>query len=126
VIEHLFLPRRLPVFARAVLKPGGELVVTTPYHGYTKNLVISLLNRWGAHHDVSWDCGHIKFFSRKTLARLLGEEGFEPVAFRGRAESLCCGTPWRCSAVDDEGSPRRRPRAVATVTHLPVESMVAR
>jgi 2-polyprenyl-3-methyl-5-hydroxy-6-metoxy-1,4-benzoquinol methylase len=34
VIEHLFLPRALPQFAANVLKPGGTLIVSTPYHGW--------------------------------------------------------------------------------------------
>jgi len=48
VIEHLFLPAALPRFASKVLKPGGHLIVTTPYHGYVKNLFICLAGRWTA------------------------------------------------------------------------------
>jgi 2-polyprenyl-3-methyl-5-hydroxy-6-metoxy-1,4-benzoquinol methylase len=33
VIEHLFSPHHLPIFAGRVLKDGGHLVVSTPYHG---------------------------------------------------------------------------------------------
>lgn len=83
VIEHLYAPRTLPRFAAKVLKPGGYLVVTTPYHGYAKNLVLSLLNKWDGHHDPMWDGGHIKFWSRKTLSRLLSENGFEVLEFGG-------------------------------------------
>ena len=38
VIEHLFSPHLLPRYAHACLKPGGHLVITTPYHGYLKIL----------------------------------------------------------------------------------------
>jgi 2-polyprenyl-3-methyl-5-hydroxy-6-metoxy-1,4-benzoquinol methylase len=77
VIEHMYIPGQVPRFARAVLKPGGHLVVSTPYHGYLKNLAISVLNKWDFHHTSLEDGGHIKFFSPKTLAQLLKEEGFE-------------------------------------------------
>ncbi len=79
VIEHLFLPRQLPRFAKAVLKKGGCFILSTPYHGYLKNLAISLLNKWDYHHTSLEDGGHIKFFSPKTLMQLLDEVGFELV-----------------------------------------------
>jgi 2-polyprenyl-3-methyl-5-hydroxy-6-metoxy-1,4-benzoquinol methylase len=77
VIEHLYIPRQVPRFARAVLKPEGHLVVSTPYHGYLKNLAISILNKWEFHHNSLEEGGHIKFFSPKILAQLLKEEQFE-------------------------------------------------
>lgn len=83
VIEHLFLPAALPRFARAVLKPGGHLIVTTPYHGYLKNLLICLIGKWDSHHDPLWDGGHIKFWSRRTMTALLEENGFVVVRFMG-------------------------------------------
>lgn len=83
VVEHLYAPRRLPAFAHAVLRNNGHLVVTTPYHGYLKNLAISLANGWDRHADPLWDGGHIKFFSRKTMTRLLTDAGFRIVQFGG-------------------------------------------
>lgn len=83
VVEHLFAPRALPRFARAVLAPAGHLVVTTPYHGYLKNLALSLLGRWDRHLDPLWDGGHVKLWSRATLSRLLAGEGFRVIGFRG-------------------------------------------
>lgn len=83
VIEHLFSPQQLPRFARAVLKQNGRLIVTTPYHGYLKNLALSFLNKWDTHHTVLWEGGHIKFWSRKTLTALLEQEGFVVEKFAG-------------------------------------------
>ncbi len=83
VIEHLFLPRALPRFAKAVLTPGGHLVVSTVYHGYLKNLLLALLNKWDTHWTPFWDGGHIKLWSRRTLSKLLREEGFEVIGFVG-------------------------------------------
>lgn len=83
VIEHLFYPRELLRFAKAKLKPGGKLVLTTPYHGYMKNLLLSLFDMWDKHHTVLWDGGHIKFWSKSSLSKLLKEEGFEVNEFIG-------------------------------------------
>jgi 2-polyprenyl-3-methyl-5-hydroxy-6-metoxy-1,4-benzoquinol methylase len=83
VIEHLYAPRLLTRAAFAALKPGGLFVVTTPYHGFLKNLAISLSNHWDAHADPLWDGGHVKLFSRRTLSRILEEAGFRDLRFRG-------------------------------------------
>ena len=83
VIEHLFLPHQLPIFAHKLLVKDGYLVITTPYHGYLKNLVLSLLNKWDKHHTALWDGGHIKFWSRAPLTQLLEENGFKVINFKG-------------------------------------------
>ena len=42
VIEHLYAPRSLPALARTVLAPGGDLIISTPYHGYVKYLLLAV------------------------------------------------------------------------------------
>jgi len=49
VVEHLYWPDAAIQFARKALKDSGWLIVSTPYHGYLKNLCISLLDRWDQH-----------------------------------------------------------------------------
>jgi 2-polyprenyl-3-methyl-5-hydroxy-6-metoxy-1,4-benzoquinol methylase len=83
VIEHLYDPRALLKMARSVLAPGGTLVITTPYHGYLKNLALAAAGKLDGHFTVLWDGGHIKFFSRRTLTAMLEEEGFQVTDFRG-------------------------------------------
>jgi 2-polyprenyl-6-hydroxyphenyl methylase/3-demethylubiquinone-9 3-methyltransferase len=85
VVEHLYAPRDWALGCFHALRPGGTLVCSTPYHGYWKNLLLSLGNRWDAHWAPTWEGGHIKFWSRATLTRLLVHAGFagERVAFRG-------------------------------------------
>jgi 2-polyprenyl-3-methyl-5-hydroxy-6-metoxy-1,4-benzoquinol methylase len=83
VIEHLYSPHQLPQCAYLVLRPGGHLILSTPYHGYIKNLAISILNSWDKHHNPLWHGGHIKFWSKKTLSKLLKLEGFSVVEFHG-------------------------------------------
>ena len=97
VIEHLFYPRELVKLAKKSLKPGGHLIVTTPYHGYWKNLALAVSGKMDAHFHVHWDGGHIKFFSVKSLLELLQSEGYTDFEFKfvGRfpylwKSMLCC------------------------------------
>lgn len=83
VIEHLFDPRTFFQNAFDNLVPSGKLILTTPYHGYWKNLAISLVNGWDKHFSVDWHGGHIKFFSFNTLRRELSKVGFEAIQFEG-------------------------------------------
>ena len=82
-IEHLFTPHRLPDYAHSVLREGGYLVVSTPYHGYLKNLLLSLFDKWDYHHKSPCVGGHIKFWSRATLTELLEDHGFRVLGFSG-------------------------------------------
>lgn len=82
VIEHLLYPRELVRAAKKCLRTNGRLIVTTPYHGYLKNLALALTGKMDRHFTVLWDGGHIKFFSKKTLSTLLESEGFETVSFK--------------------------------------------
>lgn len=88
VIEHLFFPSALPRFADSVLMPSGHLIITTPYHGYLKNLLICLAGKWDSHHTPLWEGGHIKFWSFRSLSELLNMNGFDVVEFKG-AGRIC-------------------------------------
>jgi 2-polyprenyl-3-methyl-5-hydroxy-6-metoxy-1,4-benzoquinol methylase len=84
VIEHLYDPYAFIRLCRDVLSESkGELILSTPYHGYLKNLFLSILNKWDNHISPLWQGGHIKFWSVKTLTQILNEHGFEVTAFRG-------------------------------------------
>lgn len=83
VAEHLYYPKRLFEQSFRLLRPGGWLILTTPYHGYVKNLALSLLNGWDKHFGVDWDGGHIKFFSNRALARMARDAGFHDPKFSG-------------------------------------------
>jgi 2-polyprenyl-6-hydroxyphenyl methylase/3-demethylubiquinone-9 3-methyltransferase len=90
VVEHLYDPR---AFARTLfnlVEPSGTAIVSTPYHGYWKNLVMALTGRLDHHFTALWDHGHIKFWSIATLRQLLQEAGFHSVTFRrvGRVPAL--------------------------------------
>ena len=90
VIEHMYRPSDLLEAARAVLKPGGQILLGTPYHGYLKNLVLAATGKMDAHFSALHDGGHIKFFSVNTLSQLMKGHGFEDLSFTfyGRAPLL--------------------------------------
>jgi len=83
VIEHLYDPRSFMAGCYAATKPRGKFICTTPYHGYWKNLAISLADGWDKHANPLFDGGHIKLFSRKTLFTLMIEAGFTELEFHG-------------------------------------------
>lgn len=85
VIEHLYDPRKYIEFCKSVLVKNqrGTLILSTPYHGYFKNLMLSIFNAWDKHHTALWDGGHIKFWSRNTLEVLLTEYDFKCEKFIG-------------------------------------------
>jgi hypothetical protein len=56
--------------------------LTTPYHGYLKNLALAISGKMDKHFTALWDGGHIKFFSVVTMKSLLISEGYEDIKFK--------------------------------------------
>jgi 2-polyprenyl-6-hydroxyphenyl methylase/3-demethylubiquinone-9 3-methyltransferase len=83
VIEHLYEPRQFVSRVFDVLRPGGRFVLSTPYHGYLKNLALAVTGKMDSHYTALWDGGHIKFWSRATLTAVLQERGFQILDFQG-------------------------------------------
>ena len=90
VIEHLLQPEELLLGANDVLKDGGHVALTTPYHGLLKNLAVALV-AFDRHFDVRGD--HVRFFSDRALERLLSGCGFtvEKRTHFGRFAGLWAG-----------------------------------
>ena len=81
VIEHLRDPRQELRELRRLLRPGGHLVIETPD---IETIWFRLLGaRW---RQIIPD--HLLFFSRATLTRLLGEEGFTVTEIRHVGKSM--------------------------------------
>jgi 2-polyprenyl-3-methyl-5-hydroxy-6-metoxy-1,4-benzoquinol methylase len=102
VIEHLFYPRELVRAAKECLKPNGRLILTTPYHGYLKNLALAVSGKMDKHFHALWDGGHIKFFSVSTLTSLLKTEGYTDIYFQfaGRFPYLWKSMLCSCRIID--------------------------
>ena len=87
VIEHLFFPRTVFARAREALGSEGHVILSTPFHGYFKNLALALTGKFDHHWQVGSDFGHIKFFSQRSLGAMASECGFDPI-FWGRGGRL--------------------------------------
>jgi 2-polyprenyl-6-hydroxyphenyl methylase/3-demethylubiquinone-9 3-methyltransferase len=81
VVEHLYFPHRFAQRAFELLKPDGLLLLSTPYHGWLKNVLIATTGKWDYHHHPLRDHGHIKFWSEPTLRSLLEGAGFHSIRF---------------------------------------------
>jgi SAM-dependent methyltransferase len=82
VVEHVYFPHRLARTLFELCEPGALAIVSTPYHGYWKNLALSLApGGWDRHHHPLSDHGHIKFWSIPTLRALLSSAGFARISF---------------------------------------------
>lgn len=73
VVEHVFDLQSLFRELNRVSKPGGTLLVSCPYHGVVKNVLISLL--WFEEH-FNPDSAHIRFYTVRSLTRVLNRHGF--------------------------------------------------
>ncbi len=80
VLEHLFDVRAALLEVSRLVKDHGLLVLTTPYHGFCKNLAISLV-RFEQHFDVLGP--HIRFFTKQSLSACLTLAGFEARLWQG-------------------------------------------
>jgi len=102
VVEHLYSPRLFARRFRDLMEPGGFGIISTPYHGYWKNVALALSGRMDSHFTALWDNGHIKFWSIPSIRRLLGEAGLkvERVVRVGRVPALAKSMVLRVVAED--------------------------
>ena len=76
VLEHVPDVGHLLVEARRVLRRGGRLLLTVPFHGRVQAAAIAL-TRFDAHFDPLGQ--HVRFFTARSLARALDAAGYAPV-----------------------------------------------
>ena len=79
VLEHVADTEHLLLEARRVLRRGGRLLITVPFHGRVKAALIGLL-RFERHFDPTGQ--HLRFYTAGSLARTLADAGFDAVQVR--------------------------------------------
>ena len=91
VLEHVFNPVNLLKELYRILSPEGQLILTTPNIRYFKNINKLLLKGRFPHTTTDtfiWGGGHLHYFTRKDLAFLLREAGFEKTKFHMNEEQF--------------------------------------
>jgi 2-polyprenyl-3-methyl-5-hydroxy-6-metoxy-1,4-benzoquinol methylase len=104
VIEHLYSPTEFVRRAWESLRPGGMFILTTPYWGYLKSVLLAITGRMDRALTALWEGGHIKHWSRNTLTTLLTQEHFTVVGFAGagrRPPYLWNGMVIACRKADE-------------------------
>jgi ubiquinone/menaquinone biosynthesis C-methylase UbiE len=76
VLEHVADTQHFLSEARRVLAPRGRIGITVPFHGVLKNVLVAL-GSFERHHDPLQPMR--RFYTRRSLARLLDDFGFEQV-----------------------------------------------
>jgi 2-polyprenyl-3-methyl-5-hydroxy-6-metoxy-1,4-benzoquinol methylase len=91
VIEHLLRPTELLAGAHAALVPDGHLAISTPYHGFVKNVAVAAF-RFESHFDVVGE--HVRFITDRAMRDLLEANGFDvlEVIHLGRFRPLWANT----------------------------------
>ena len=81
VLEHVVDLAPWLSEVRRVLRPGGELLLSTPHHGPRTLLALALSRRrFAEHFEPRGD--HVRFFSPATLRELLEDLGFDVLELR--------------------------------------------
>ncbi len=79
-LAHLFDGHNALSEFNRVLKPGGHLILTTPYHGRLKNVAIALFS-FNQHFYP--DNYRLRFYDRRSLTSSLEWAGFTPRQWSG-------------------------------------------
>jgi 2-polyprenyl-3-methyl-5-hydroxy-6-metoxy-1,4-benzoquinol methylase len=82
VIGHVYYPRKFVKTLFDLAKPGGTIAISTPYHGYWKNLLIALMGHFDTHASPLWDHGIIKLWSISSLTSLLQEQQVDGISVK--------------------------------------------
>ena len=74
VLEHLSRPERVLDACRALLAPGGRLLISVPNAAYCGLLAELMQGEFRYREEGLLDRTHLRFFTRRSLGRFLAEE----------------------------------------------------
>jgi ubiquinone/menaquinone biosynthesis C-methylase UbiE len=88
VIEHVYDTTNAFSEMHRVLQSGGRLLITAPYHGTLKNILIALFS-FDRHYNPT--DAHIRFFTKRSITACLRQAGFTILELRchGRWYPVC-------------------------------------
>jgi 2-polyprenyl-3-methyl-5-hydroxy-6-metoxy-1,4-benzoquinol methylase len=81
VIPHVYDPSSFSRTICELLMDDGYAIISTPYHGYLKNLAIAAIGGFDNHVNPLLDDGYVKFWSLQTLRTLLEGAGLRSIEF---------------------------------------------
>jgi 2-polyprenyl-6-hydroxyphenyl methylase/3-demethylubiquinone-9 3-methyltransferase len=82
VISFVKEPQLLVRRTYEMLQPGGLAILSATYHGYLKNLALSIVDGWDRHLYLHPQGALVTFLSRKTFYDLFADAGFEHITIR--------------------------------------------
>lgn len=77
VLEHLRQPERILEACRTLLGPQGKLLVSVPNAGYAGLVAELLQGEFRYREEGLLDRTHLRFFTRRSLSRFLGENAWQ-------------------------------------------------
>ncbi|HET6818437.1 MAG TPA: bifunctional glycosyltransferase/class I SAM-dependent methyltransferase [Mycobacteriales bacterium] len=101
VLEHMRRPEMLLEEIRRVLQPGGVLIASVPNFGHWYPRLRTMLGIFDYDQRGILDRTHYRFFTRKSVERLIRDAGFE---VRRRAYT---GLPFAALSADKNSALRR-------------------
>lgn len=101
ILEHVMEPHQLLTDLVTKLRPGGEVLVSVPNFGHWYPRGRIALGAFDYDQRGPLDRGHIRFFTRRTIERLIRDCGLRII------ESRTVGTPFDSVLGDDEPATRR-------------------
>jgi len=78
VIEHVYDVNGIFAEFSRLLRVGGKLIVTTPYHGWLKNILVITFG-FERHFNVEWQ--HIRFWTKRSLTKVASSHRLKPIVW---------------------------------------------
>ena len=99
VIEHIYDTEKVFQEFHRLVRRDGHLLVSTPYYGLIKNIIIALVGFGTVYDPIS---PHIRFYTKKSLIQMLHEHGFSITKFGyyGRFLFVWRGMYAYCTKID--------------------------